>query len=125
MISALTILRPGNGRSSRKRAELAEYEAEQLRSEREDEGVDQRLDEDRILHDLLEIRETDEAPRRIVDCVGADRVIHREQQRQSDQQQHVKDRRRDQDHAEHVAPVQEEAKARDRLGDWLSDGGHR
>ena len=117
MISALTILRPGNGRSSSQRAELAEDEAEELRSEREDEGVAQRLGESRVLHDLLEIRQADEAPRGIVDRVGADRVIHRQQERHADQQQHVEDRRCDEDRAEHVAPVQDEPKARGRLGD--------
>ena len=96
-----------------------------MRSEREDEGVDQRLDEGRILYDLLEIRETDKAPRRIVDGVGADRVIDRQQQRQPDQQQDVKDRRCDQGYFEHIASVQEEVKAGDRLGNWFGEGGHR
>jgi hypothetical protein len=66
-------------------AELPEHEAEQLRSEREDEGIRQCLDESRVLDDLGEIRKTDKAPGGIVDRVGADRVIDREEKRKSDQ----------------------------------------
>ena len=106
-------------------AELSEHEAEQLRSEREDEGVAQRLDESRVFDDLLEVRQTDKLPGRIVDRVGADRIIDREQKRQTDQQQDIDDRRRDQNRFEHVAPVQHEVKAGDRLGDRFCDDGHR
>ena len=114
-------LAPREWPQQQQRAELAEDEAEQLRSEREDEGVAQRFQKDRVLHDLLEIRQADEAPRGIVDRVGADRVIYREQKRHANQQQDIKDRRRDEDGAEHIAPVQDEPKARGRFGDWFSD----
>jgi len=97
------------------RAELAEDETEELRAEGEDEGVVERVAEARVFEDVDEIRQSDEFPGRIVDRVGADRVIHRHQERHADQQQHVEDGGGDEERAENVAPVQYEPDARDRL----------
>src|SRR4029078_13054173 len=82
--------------------ELSEHAAEQLRAECKDEGVTKRVEERRILQDLLEVRQTDKLPARIVDRIGAERIVDREQQRQTDQQQDVDDRRRDQDRLQHL-----------------------
>ena len=99
------------------RAELAEDEAEGLRSEGEKEGIPERVQEHRIAQDLFEIRQSHEAPRRIVDRIGADRIIDGQQERQADQQQHIEHRRRDQNRAEHIAAIHDETEARDRRGD--------
>src|SRR6185312_15961081 len=92
--------------------------------ERKDEGVDQRLDERRVLYDLLEIREADKSPGRIVDGVSAYRIIDREQKRQSDQQQDIDQRGRHQDGLEHLTSIEQEVKAGDRLCNGFSDDGH-
>jgi hypothetical protein len=78
-------LAAGEGPQQQEGAELSEHEAEQLRSEREDEGVAQRLEKIRVFDDLREVRETDELPGWIVNRISADRIIHREQERQTDQ----------------------------------------
>ena len=110
--------------------EFSEHETEQLRAECEDEGVAQGVEEGRVLQDLIEIVQTDELPGRIVDRIGAERVVDREQQRQADEQQHIEDRRRDQDRFKHAAAVKDEVKARNRsgdrfLGNGFRDDGHR
>ena len=120
MINALTILRPGNGRNSNSAPNLPRTRPSSCDPNVKRKVLPSVSQKYRILQDLLEIRQADEAPRGIVDRVGADRVIHREQKRHADQQQDVKDRGRDEDGAEHLAPVQHEAKARCRFRDWFS-----
>ena len=96
-------LAPRERAQQHQRAELAEDEAEDLRAEREDEGIAQRLPKNRVLHDLHKIRQTDETIAWIVDRVGADRVIDRQQKRHADQHQHIEDCGRDENRPEHVA----------------------
>jgi hypothetical protein len=105
----------GKRAQQQQRAELAEHEAEELRSEGEDEGIPERLPEGWVFDDIGKVLQPDEAPRRVVDRVGADRIIHRHQERHADQQQHIEDGRRDEDRAENVAAVQNEAEGRDRF----------
>src|SRR6516225_4712074 len=118
-------LAPREGPEQQQRAELAEDKAEQLRAEGEEKGVAERLQEDRVVQDLSKIGEPHEAPGRIIDRVGAERIIHREQERHTDQKQDVEDRGRYEDRAQHVAAVQNELKARCSLcGDWIGDDSH-
>ena len=116
MISALTILRPGNGRSSNSAPNLPRTRPRPCDPKVKRKVLPSVRRKTGFSHDLREIRQSHEAPRGIVDRVGADRIIHRPAKRQSNQQQHIKDRRRDEDRAEHVAAVQDEPETRGRLG---------
>src|SRR6185312_10709033 len=106
-------------------AEFAEDKADDLRAEGEDEGVEQCGAKDVAAKDLEEISQADEMIALIVDRIGADRVIDREQEGGADQRQDVENRRRDEDRPENGGAVEDEPERRASFGEFFGDGDHR
>src|SRR5262249_16536738 len=90
-------------------ADLAEQEADDLRTDGEHQSIDERAPKDLAVDDIAEVLQPDEREARIEDAVGADAVIKRKQERQADQHQHVEDRWRDEQRPDHLRPIQQEA----------------
>ena len=88
------------------RQDRSEHHLERLRGEREDEGVGERAPEDVVVEHGLEVPETGEVGDRVRDGRVADGEPEGDGDRIADEQDDVRDRRSDEDVAEHLLAVE-------------------